>query len=145
MDKSTVKLEDRIFKLCEDVSLAVKEKRKLFWINNGMAFELRCVSENYGPQKTFLFLYENGSMGEGIITHYRTHDHKYNYLLYLDVTPEKRYAVWNKVKGRFCDTQTCPALAGWWNHRKDAELAIAMYWHENFATVVEFDNPDQET
>lgn len=139
-----LKIGDRIFKLCDDVPLAVKEKRKLFWINNGTVFEVRCISENMGANKNFLFLYDlGGALGEGTLTHYRRMpQHKYNYKLCLDVTPEKRYAIWDRIRSRFAHADT--GCGGWFHTRDEAERAIALYWSEKFARVVEFDNPDAE-
>lgn len=148
---TTVKIGDRIFKECDDVPLAVKEKRKLFWINNGQIFDLRCVSEKYGPRSAIVFFFDNGDMGEQFLSQYRVSGCAYNYKLFFDVTPEKRYAVWNGHVGRFIiDASYGISLSGY-RTRGEAETAIQLCearYHGapwcGLLKVVEFDNPDAE-
>lgn len=146
MDKM-MKLGDRTFRLCEDVELAVKEKRTLYWINNNQMFELRCVSDNMGSDQNFLFLYNNGGIcGEATLTYYRRKiHHQANYNLFFDVTPEKRYAIWAHLDQRF-------VIKFPFKTEKEAELYIILYLQDSWVKnskknkyiVVEFDNPEAE-
>jgi len=143
MAKELVEIAGRKYRLCEDAHLAISEKKQLVWINNGKVFPLRVGSTNYGPRKGVLFIYDAGrEMGDGSFCWYP--DWKYNMLVYIDVTPEKRYAVWNKKYQRFTLPPRHAETTEVFKSRSEAEAWINSTTAADCYSVVEFDNPDSE-
>lgn len=63
---------------------------------------------------------------------------------FVDVTPEKRYAIWNKTAGRFVTVSDVHGTPHFTCHL-DAELYIKTYFihQESRMAVVEFDFPGE--
>jgi len=143
MAKELVEIAGRKYRLCEDAHLAISEKKSLVWINNGKVFPLRVGSTNYGPRKGVVFFHGDGDMGETLFVWYPNFEQ--NMLVYIDVTPEKRYAVWNKKYQRFTLPPRDYGSTEVFKSRSEAEAWIQKRPTATSAySVVEFDNPDSE-
>lgn len=127
----TLKIGDRIYRpvTMADIPkiLTNPGSMKVYFIA-GFPSPARLVSTQYGmngrsPEKRLLWLYENVFQNE------YTYEGIEN--VCLDITPEKRYAIWNKKYGRFVSQDV-------FLDRRTAEHSIA---GSTCCVVLEFDYP----